>query len=138
MASTIYEKYLETEVLTADPLKLVIILYRAAIESVAAARRHLAAGAIRQRSGEIMRAWEIVRELTRSLDHQHGAAISRPLADLYAYIQMRLIEANTKQIDPPLAEVEGLLSTLLEAWSAAPPVRPPTVTPDYVPVSCVS
>jgi flagellar protein FliS len=138
MANTIYEKYLETEILTADPLKLVIILYRAAIESVAAARTHLATGAIRARSGEIMRVWEIVGELTRSLDHRHGVAISRPLADLYAYMQTRLIEANTKQIDPPLAEVEGLLLTLLEAWAATPAMRPPAVTPEYVPVSCVS
>ena len=116
-----------------------IILYRAAIESVAAARTHLATGAIRARSGEIMRAWEIVGELTRSLDHQHGVAISRPLADLYAYMQTRArSRLILKQIDPPMAEVEGLLSTLFEEWAAAPAMRPPAVTPEYVPLSCVS
>jgi flagellin-specific chaperone FliS len=30
----------------------------------------------------------------------------------------RLTEANAQQVDPPLAEVQELLSTLLEAWSA--------------------
>jgi len=138
MASTNYERYLETEILTLDPLKLVIVLYRAAIESVGAARRHVASGAIRERSRQIVKAWEIVGELRRSLDHQQGAAISRSLADLYTYMQTRLIEANTKQIDPPLAEVEGLLLTLHEGWLAVPSVRPLPTTPAYVPISCLS
>jgi flagellar protein FliS len=115
-----YTKQLQTEVLTSDPLKLVCMLYRAAIEAVAAARRHLQAGAIRERSRQITKIMEILAELTRSLDMQQGGEISRSLADLYTYMQGRLMAANVKQIDAPLAEVERLLGTLLEAWSALP------------------
>src|ERR1700722_16643737 len=105
MAYNIQHKYLENEVLQADPVKLVRILYRGAIDAVDAARAHLRNAAIRERSQQIGRALAIVHELLRSLDHARGGQISRSLADLYVYMTKRLIEANTQQIDEPLAEV---------------------------------
>ncbi len=127
-------KYLETEIFSADPVKLVCMLYRGAIEATSASRRHLKDRQIRERSHEIMRAVEILRELTRSLDPQYEQ-ISRPLRDLYTYMQARLLEANAKQIDPPLAEVEQLLSTLLEGWKSAIPSAPPIAAETYEPMS---
>ena len=46
-----------------------------------------------------------------------GGAIARNLAALYHYMQSRLLAANMRQEDQPLAEVEVLLTTLAEAWS---------------------
>jgi flagellar protein FliS len=130
-----FDRYLETEVFSADPVKLVCMLYRGAIEGTGAARRHLKAGDILQRSREIMRVSAILRELTESLDPQY-VEISRPLRDLYSYMQTRLFAANSQQIDPPLAEVEQLLATLLEGWKAATPSADPLVSEAYEPVSC--
>jgi flagellar secretion chaperone FliS len=135
MAYSNFSKYLETEVLSADPVKLVCMLYRGAIEATAAARRHLKAGDIRERSRQIMRAAAILHELSRSLDPQYEE-ISRPLRDLYAYMQARLLAANANQVDPPLAEVEQLLSTLLEGWKSVMPTPPAVVQEEYEPVSC--
>jgi flagellar secretion chaperone FliS len=129
-----FDRYLETEVFSADPVKLVCMLYRGAIEATGAARRHLQAKEIRERSRQIMRAIAILRELSRSLDPQYE--ISRPLGELYAYMQTQLLAANSKQIDPPLAEVEQLLSTLLEGWKAATPAAPPIAAEAYQPMSC--
>ena len=81
--------YFEAEVLHADPLKLVQMLYRGAIDAVAAARRHVVEGNIRERSRSITRAMEIVNQLMFSLDHTAGGEISRNLSGLYAYIQSR-------------------------------------------------
>jgi flagellar protein FliS len=142
MVNTAHRQYLEAEVLGASPVKLVEILYRAAVESVAAARRHLRNGEIRERSRSITKASGIVNELMLSLDHARGGDISRGLVELYAYMQTRLIEANTRQIDPPLAEVEQLLNVLSEAWRAVPPMPETQVASagedaEYAPVSCV-
>jgi flagellar protein FliS len=139
MVNTVRRRYLEAEVLGASPVKLVEILYRAALEAVGDARRHLANGDIRARSRSITKASAIVNELMQSLDHARGGVISRGLVELYAYIQTRLIDANTRQIDPPLAEVEQLLGVLQEAWRAVPsaPETPASgVEPEYVPVNC--
>lgn len=138
MTPSAYERYLEAEVLGADPVTLVGILYRAAIESVAGARRHLLARDIQQRSRSITRASEILNQLMLSLDHSVGGELSRNLVELYAYMQTRLIDANTNQTDPPLAEVERLLVILAEAWRTATAI--PAVSAadsSYVPVSCV-
>src|ERR1700691_1105780 len=134
-----FDRYLEAEVFSADPVKLVCLLYRGAIEATVAARRHLKAREIRERSRQIMRASAILRELSHSLDPQYKE-ISGPLGDLYTYMQKCLLEANSKQIDPPLAEVEQLLSTLLEGWKQVAPPQPSVSTEStgeaYQSVSC--
>jgi flagellar secretion chaperone FliS len=136
MQYTNQDRYLETEVLSADPIKLVGMLYRAAIEATGAARRHLEAGAIRERSRQVMKAWEIIGELSHSLDHVQGGEISRSLSGLYAYLQVQLLEANGRQTDAPLAEVEQLLTTLQEAWATLSIASEPRE--GHEPVSCVA
>ena len=91
------------------------MMYRAAIDAVGAARRHIRAREIAERNFAIMRAWNIVNELMQSLNHTAGGDISRNLAGLYkAYIQAQLLVlANSRQIEPPLEEAEKLLTTLL-------------------------
>ena len=137
----VYSQYLEAEVLSADPIKLVTLLYRGALDAVASARAHLKNGDIRQRTRRINQAYEIIFELIHSLDHSVGGEISRNLARLYAYMQSKLLEANSQQIEPPLIEVETLLTTLAEAWKAVPAGehaadRPASSDAEYVPVSC--
>lgn len=110
------DRYFEAEVLNADPLRLVSLLYRGAGEAIAAARAALASGNIPERSKQILKAWEIVFELGRSLDHEQGGAIAQQLAELYAYVGQRLLDANAQQEDAPLAEAASILGTLAEAW----------------------
>lgn len=111
-----HDAYLESRILSADPIELVNLLYQACTGAVREARCHLANGEISARSRSITKACEIVIELTTSLDHSHGGEISQRLAQLYDYMLRRLTEANMQQSDAPLAEVLGLLSTLSEAW----------------------
>ena len=112
-----YKNYLEDEVLDANPLQLIEMLYRGALESIAAAKRHLRSRDIRARSVAISKAMAIVTELSLSLNHREGGEISANLAALYGYIEKLLIRANAEQCEPPLSEAEALLSTLLEGWS---------------------
>lgn len=126
--------YVENEVLQADPVSLVRMLYHGAIAAVAKAREFVRQRDIRGRSTQITKATEILNELTLSLDRQKGGEIARNLAELYDYMQRRLQEANFRQIEEPLAEVEGLLATLLEAWEQLPSAAqpPPSVPQEEV------
>lgn len=133
MTRTIQSNYLEYEIMSADPVKLVRMLYRGAIDAVSLARAHLREGAIRPRSRQINKALQILHELLRSLNRETGE-IGTSLASLYAYMTTRLIEANSAQSDAPLAEVERLLGTLSEAWS--PSASEPAEQAEYQPVSC--
>ena len=108
--------YLEDRVLSADPIELVRMLYQAAGNSLREARRRLEAGEIAARSTAIARACDVLAELSASLDRERGGEIADRLSRLYDYMTRRLVEANTLQRDALLAEVQGLLGTLAEAW----------------------
>lgn len=110
------DAYLEDRVLSAGPVELVRMLYQAASGAVREARRLLKAGEIAARSMAITRACDVLAELTGSLDRERGGEIAVRLSQLYDYMTLKLVEANTLQQDALLAEVLGLLGTLAEAW----------------------
>jgi flagellar protein FliS len=119
-----HDAYLESRILSADPIELIRLLYQAAAGAVRDARHQLAAGEIAARSRSITKACEILMELTGSLDHERGGEISQKLAQLYGYMTRRLVEANCQQNDAPLSDVLGLLSTLSEAWNGLKAEQP--------------
>ena len=123
-----HKSYLENEVLSADPLKLLLLLYRGALDAIYSARQHLAKREIRERSKAITKAQLIVFELARSLDLDKGGSLATELARLYQYIGQRLVDANIHQQDAPLAEASQLLTTLLEGWDQCAPPAPPVET----------
>jgi flagellar protein FliS len=120
-----HDAYVESRVLSADPLELVKLLYQAAIASVRDARSYLAEGEIAARARCITKTSLILTELTVSLDHERGGDVSLGLARLYDYMSRRLIEANLQQADKPLEEVLSLLLTLAEAWEGIQPAAEP-------------
>jgi len=132
-------QYLNNKVQAADPVGLVKLLYERAIDRLRQAREFLAEGKIRERAEAISRAMEIVLELQSSLDLERGGEIARNLAQLYAYIQERLVEANARQRREALEEALQLLLILYEGWNeisldapvamaAGPPVEEPTAS----------
>lgn len=117
--------YLESRILSASSVELILILYEAALEAVGAARRALALGDVKQRSRQVVKAVEILSELSRSLDHSHEEKLSARLAAIYDYMQRTLLEANYRQEDAGLAEAERLLQPLLAGWSQIARPSPP-------------
>lgn len=117
----IQQAYLESEILQADPLRLVQLLYRGAIEAVGKARIHVQRGEIKARSAQIIKAMEILAELASSVDLERGGDLARNLVRLYDYMTAQLQTANSQQAEAPLAEVEKLLNTLLEGWEQIAP-----------------
>jgi flagellar protein FliS len=113
--------YFESSILSADPVELVRMLYRGAIEAVEKARQHLRERDIAARSAQLTKAGMIIVELMHSVDKNADPALGQRLLALYDYMQRRLIRGNFDQADPPLAEVVGLLRTLLEAWEQCGP-----------------
>jgi flagellar protein FliS len=131
MRTNPYEAYINDEILNAEPLKLVQLMYQGTIDAVTSARASLARRDIKGRSRSITKAILILTELSSSLNHEKGGELSGRLAALYDYMQKRLLEANQKQVDPPLAEVAQLLQTLFEAWeSIATPAIAEAVVPE--------
>jgi len=123
-----HDTYLEERILSADPVELVHMLYQAAITAVADARRHLADQRILERARSISKACDILTELNTSLDFERGGEFSLRLSHLYGYMCRRLVEANLGQKDEPLAEIAGLLHTLMEGWEGVKTSAQPEIS----------
>ncbi|MEX3526772.1 MAG: flagellar export chaperone FliS [Burkholderia sp.] len=112
----------ETGVMGASPHRLIAMLYEGARKAIAHARLHLNAGNVAARGEAIGKAMQIVESgLQASLNIEAGGEIAERLNALYAYILRRLLEANVNASEAMLAEVDGLLATLEEAWVGIAP-----------------
>lgn len=119
-ALSAYKKVsIEAGVETADPQKLILMLFEGAQVSINAARQHMSHNEIAQKGTAISKAITIIENgLKASLDTEKGGDIAQKLEALYDYMIYRLITANLKNKIEMLDEVSKLLSELQGAWAA--------------------
>jgi flagellar secretion chaperone FliS len=113
----------ETGVSGATPHRLVAMLFDGFAESIATAKGALATGQVELKGRAIGRAFRIIDEgLKASLDLSGGGALARDLDELYAYVGLRLTQANLRNDAAALDECLALVQPLRQAWaSIAPP-----------------
>jgi flagellar protein FliS len=119
MESNPLKAYKETQIKTATPGQLIIMLYDGAIKNINIAieelkKKHKKLDAI---SNSIIKAQDIVSELMVSLDFEQGGDIAKNLFSIYIYMNRELLNANIKKQSKPLELVKSLLMELREAWS---------------------
>ncbi len=108
---------IETGVNSADPHKLIVLLYQGALLSVAAAKNHLLRKEIAAKGKSISQAISIIDTgLKASLNEEVGGDLARNLAALYDYMCQRLIYANLHNDSAVLDEISRLLTELRGAW----------------------
>jgi flagellar secretion chaperone FliS len=109
----------ETGVQGASPHKLVAMLFDGYFESLMRARAAMAAGQTELKGREIGRAVRIVEEgLKASLNLSAGGNLASDLSELYAYVTLRLTQANLKNDDAALEECRALVKPLQDAWQS--------------------
>ncbi|CAG4882207.1 Flagellar secretion chaperone FliS [Georgfuchsia toluolica] len=110
---------IETDIVTADPHKLIVMLYEGARLSIATAKLHMQRNEIGAKGEAISKAISIIDQgLKASLDVNAGGKIAEKLYALYEYMCRRLLLANLKNQPEMLDEVAGLLGELNEAWNS--------------------
>jgi flagellar protein FliS len=109
----------ETSIQSASPHKLVAMLFDGYFESIARAKAALAAGQTEIKGREIGRAVRIVEEgLKASLNLAAGGTLASDLSELYAYVTLRLTQANLKNDAAALDECRDLMKPLHDAWQS--------------------
>jgi len=101
---------------TAGPAQLVLMLYDGALTAVARARQAQDVQTIHR---ELVRAQDIVTELSVTLDRERGGQVAAGLAALYDFCQDRLVAANLRKDTAALGDVTAVLADLREAWDQA-------------------
>lgn len=110
-----FQQYKQMEVDTSDPMKLVVMLYEAAIKNLEEAILQMERKDYPGKGKSIGKSVDIIVELLNGLNPQAGE-ITENLTNLYNYMVTDLIAANA-QLDPvKVRQVIGMLNNLLEAW----------------------
>lgn len=102
----------------ADPHTLICRLLDGALERVAQAKGAMQQDLTAEKGQLIGKAIAIIGGLHGCLDMEQGGEISRNLADLYEYMNLRLAEANIGDDIAPLDEVLALLGEIRGAWAS--------------------
>ncbi|MDR2151007.1 MAG: flagellar export chaperone FliS [Spirochaetaceae bacterium] len=116
--------YRNTKITTASGGQLVIMLYDTAIKHLEHGLDLLSAHIngkpnpqnIEQISRSILKAQEIIAELTASLDMDQGGDIAKNLFSLYTWFNHELLEANINQDIRRMTIIRNMMSELRGAW----------------------
>lgn len=109
-------KYLNQQVLTASPSKLVYMLYDRAISSLREAIVAIEEGEIEKRWKANNRAMEIVQHMWATLNIDDSGEIGDNLNKLLPYMMLRLPDIDIHNDPEPAREVIILLEPLRDAW----------------------
>ena len=145
-----YNKYIKqyqaSNINTATPEKLMILLFDGAIQFLQKAKIAIAENNYKERSANIDGARKIIRELMRTIDLENGNDVSKNLFKLYNRMAMDLIKANvlrnSEKIDTVIEdltnirwgfqkaiEIQSGVTTLEDALNEQNPLSTATETP---------
>jgi flagellar protein FliS len=113
------DAYKDTEILTANQGKLIVMLYEGAIRFLKVAANNMNPRTYDVANTNIIRAQDIVTELMVSLNMEEGGEVAQNLLNLYAYMKKRLLEGNIQKDSAIIEEVQHLLENLRDAWDQA-------------------
>jgi flagellar protein FliS len=114
----------QSDVNTASPHRLIVLLFEGAESAINVAKVHAERGDIAARGSSISKAIDIISNgLKVSLDVNHGGELALRLSALYDYMVSRLLWANMKNDTQALQEVLSLLGEIHEAWNQITPEK---------------
>lgn len=140
MAFSATDRYLETEVLTATPQKLQLMLIDAAIRSTQRAARHFEAGKPDEAGEALVHAQQVVTELLAGINRDANVPLARKMAAVYLFVFRGLVDAgrDRKKLDDVLRvlgiERETWRRVCRETGSAETPQAPEDAHPPREPI----
>lgn len=113
------KQYQQTQVQTASPEKILIMLYDGAIQFLNKAKAGMENKNIEETHNNIIKAQRIISEFMNTLDRDNGGEIAQNLFKLYEYLNYRLIQSNVKKDITGIDEVLRHLKELKSTWEEA-------------------
>ena len=138
-----YKQYQKDNISTSSQGQLILMMYEGAIKNVSMAIDCMEAKDIPGKGLHIRKTHDIINELSLALDMEKGGEVSARLERLYQYILGQLTLANIKADPKTLESINGVLKTLLGAWTevingqkAEDPIAKPEQTLKRIASSC--
>jgi len=114
-----YSAYKQTDINTARPRKIVLMLYDGAIGFLNRSVEYAVKKDIKNKNIFLNKARDIIQELNNSLNTEIGGEFAFHLRRLYFFMNRHLLRANLENDSKAIREVIQLLSSLREAWEDA-------------------
>lgn len=109
----------ETSIESANPHRLILMLFEGVQEALAKAKLHMQHNEIAEKGQMISKAIMIIDHgLKASLDMNAGGDLAIKLLELYDYMMHRLLVANIQNNVEIINEIYKLLSELYSAWKS--------------------
>ena len=111
-----HRQYQRTQIETASPTRLIVLLYDGAVRFGTLALEAMQAGNIEEQHNNLLRMQAIVSELMSSIDREAGGEVAQNLFRIYVHSMEQLIHANLHDDAAALESVLTEISELREAW----------------------
>jgi flagellar secretion chaperone FliS len=121
-----YDQYKQQGVMTAHPVKLIVMLYEGCIKQLRLARLAIEKKDSESANAGFQKAQQIILELTMSLDL--GYPIAKDLMNLYDFMSREIIEANLTKDAAKVEPLIDMLSILKDAWVQVQKMNPSCVS----------
>lgn len=109
---------LETDVNSASPHGLIILLYDGAIEAIRKAKIYLEMNNLEMKGSSLTRAIRLIQEgLAAAVDLPSGGQLAEQLLSLYDYVCKELVLSNLHNDVEKMDHCISLLADLRSAWS---------------------
>ena len=112
-------RYRETEVLTATPGQLVVLLYDHMLASLRRARVAMEARDADLQSECLEKGRAVLTELLVTLDREKGGEVAANLGALYAFLLGELVQVGVRSDVPRLDRVTNMIAELRDAFAHA-------------------
>ncbi len=120
-AAYAYKSNQTMSVMTADPMKLVIMIYEGGIKNLKASKHAMENKNIEKRNKFIYKSQDFINELINGLNFELGGDVSKNLYSLYEYfiwsLNMAIIKNSTDYVDSVLSNMEELLSSWKQIYN---------------------
>lgn len=113
------KQYQQSQIQTASPEKILIMLYDGAIQFLNKALKALDENNIQESHNNIIGAQRIISEFMNTLDIEAGGDACKNLYSLYEYLHYRLVQANIQKSPAMAEEVLRHLKDLKATWEEA-------------------
>ena len=119
-------RYRETEVLTATPGQLVVLLYDHMLLSLRRARTAMETRDLEASSEQLEKSRNVLTELLVTLDRERGGEVAANLGALYSFLLGELVQVGVRNDLRRLDRVAHMIGELRDAFAQASttPVAP--------------
>ncbi len=113
------DTYRKTQIDTATPETLILMLYDGALRFMGNAEEAFAERNMERISNLLVKIQAIFTELLTALDKEKGGEIATNLERLYLFFLEKLADANVRKDPEPMRQIRPLVEDLRNTWAEA-------------------